>query len=500
MLIRPSFEELKGIGYHLGRLITALGLVMIIPILTGIIFAEWDPVLDFSLVMLGVMIGGLLLQRLCYTEKDINWTQGMVVTALSWVVAMFVGAIPMFLSGHFLSYLDACFDAMSGFATTGLVLIQNLDHASHTLNMWRHLIMFLGGQGIVVIGLTFLIRGTAGAYRMYVGEAREEKIMPNVIQTTRFIWGISIIYLISGSLLLFLVSVLEGMPMVRAALHSVWIFMAAFDTGGFTPQSQSILYYHSLPFEIVTIALMVLGTINFSLHHAIWTGNRKEVFKNIEVKTLTFTILLTTVLAIFGLYFAGAYPDAVAYFRKGFYQIISAHSGTGYMTVYARQFLNEWSHLAIFAIILAMGLGGSACSTAGGIKAFRVGILSKITIAEVKKLLIPGGAVIVEKFHHIKDVAINNRIIRSSLLILLLYIITYLLGTGVGLFYGYSMNEAAFESVSACANVGLSIGVTQPGMPAFLKIVYIFQMWVGRLEFMTFFALIGFIIAEIRGK
>lgn len=500
MLIRPSFEELKGIGYHLGRLITALGFVMIIPIIIGLIFQEWNPVLDFLQIMLGSIILGLFLQRICYTEKDINWTQGLVVTALSWIVAMFIGSIPMYLSGHFLSYLDACFDAMSGFATTGLILIQNLDHASNTLNMWRHLIMFIGGQGIVVIGLTFLIRGTAGAYRMYVGEAREEKIMPNVIQTARFIWMISLTYLVCGSLLLFLVSILEGMPAVRAALHSVWIFMAAFDTGGFTPQSQSILYYHSFPLEIVTMGLMIMGTINFSLHHSIWTGNRREVFKNIEIKTLSTTIFLTAVLAIFGLYFANAYPNAVAYFRKGFYQIISAHSGTGFMTIYAKQFLREWSHLAIFAIILAMGLGGSACSTAGGIKALRVGVLFKTIIAEVKKLLTPGGAVIIEKIHHIKDVVLNNRIIRSSMLILLLYIITYLVGTGVALFYGYSLNEAAFESVSACANVGLSIGVTRPSMPDFLKMTYIFQMWVGRLEFMTFFALIGFILAEIRGK
>ena len=125
--------------------------------------------------------------------------QGMSLVGLSWLAAMFLGAIPLFLSGHWGSYLDACFDAMSGFATTGLVLVQDLDHLALSHNLWRHLMMFIGGQGIVIVALSFFVRGLSGAFKMYVGEARDERVLPNVVHTARFIWLVSIIYLILGS-------------------------------------------------------------------------------------------------------------------------------------------------------------------------------------------------------------------------------------------------------------------------------------------------------------
>ncbi|MFH1577106.1 MAG: potassium transporter TrkG, partial [Candidatus Margulisiibacteriota bacterium] len=364
MLLRPTNEDFRTIAYYIGRLITGLGFIFIIPLLTALIFREWDMAINFLISMLVSILIGMLLQRLFVYHKDMNWSQGLAITSISWLVAMFLGAIPLFLSGHYLSYLDACFDSMSGFATTGLALIVNLDHASHSLNMWRHLMMFLGGQGIVVIGLTFLIRGTAGAYRMYVGEAREEKVLPNVIQTARFIWMISLAYLGIGALTLTVIGYLEGIPIVRAALHGIWIFMAAFDTGGFTPHSQSILYYHSLPYELVIIVLMVLGTLNFSLHYALWSGKFKEFFENIETRTLFVSLTILFSISVIGLTQLHVYPNWLGMFRKGFFQLISAHTGTGYMTIYAPQFAREWGFLALLMITMAMGFGGSACSTA----------------------------------------------------------------------------------------------------------------------------------------
>lgn len=499
MLLRPTNEDFRTIAYYIGRLIVALGIIFIIPLLTAVIFREWDRALDFLIAMLASVLIGLLLQKIFPSSHDMNWSQGLAVTSISWLVAMFLGAIPLVLSGHYGSYLDACFDAMSGFATTGLALIQNLDHAAHSLNMWRHLMMFLGGQGIVVIGLTFLVRGTAGAYRMYVGEAREEKVLPNVIQTARFIWMIALTYLVFGTIILTIIGILEGMPIIRSFLHGLWVFMAAFDTGGFTPHSQSILYYHSFPYEIVTMVLMILGTLNFSLHYALWNRNFKELFKNIETRTLFISILILFVIGTIGLTQLSAYPTWTAYLRKGFYQVLSAHSGTGFMTIYAPQFPNEWGYLALLATLLAMGFGGSACSTAGGIKALRIGLFFKALVQDVKRIMSPGSAIVLEKFHHIKTILIEDRLVRSAFVILISYIITYVIGTLVGLYCGYPLNKASFESVSAAANVGLSTGITDPSMPAGLKVTYIIQMWVGRLEFMSIFVLIGLTIARFTG-
>ncbi|MDD4894759.1 MAG: potassium transporter TrkG, partial [Candidatus Omnitrophica bacterium] len=377
MILRPRLEDIKIIGYYLGKIILGLGLTMLLPVIIGLAFGEVNPVFDFLVGTEIALIFGLILIKACYTENDMGWMQGMIVVSLSWLAATVLGAVPLYLSGHWKSYLDACFDAMSGFATTGLVLVQDMDHLSYAHNFWRHLIMFIGGQGIIIVALSFFVRGASGALRIYVGEARDEKILPNVIHTSRFIWLVSIVFLILGTLALGVVALLNGIKPVNAFFHGVCIFMAAFDTGGFAPQSQSILYYHSLAFEIVTIILMVLGAINFKLHYHLWTGNRREIFKNIETRAFFVTVMVTFCVTAFGLAQVGAYPETLALFRKGFYQLISGHTGTGFMTIYARQFNSEWSHLALVGVACAMALGGAVCSTTGAIKMLRIGIILK---------------------------------------------------------------------------------------------------------------------------
>jgi trk system potassium uptake protein TrkH len=500
MILKPRLEDIKNIGYYLGRIMIGLGLTMLVPILIGLSFGEINPILDFIIGFEITLVFGLILTELCLTEKDLSWMQGMVVVSLSWLVAMVLGAIPLYLSGHWKSYLDTCFDAMSGFATTGLTLVQDLDHLSYTHNLWRHLIMFIGGQGIVIIALSFFVRGVSGAFKMYVGEARDERILPNVINTSRFIWLVSITYLVLGILALGTVGVLSGMRATNAFFHGACVFMAAFDTGGFTPQSQNMLYYHSLPYEVITVIIMILGAINFKLHYHIWTGNRREILKNIETVTLFTTVMITFLITAVGLEQFGVYSQATVLFRKGFYQLISGHTGTGYQTIYAAQFINEWSHLALVGIICAMALGGAVCSTTGAIKMLRIGIIFKALKEDLKRIMLPEKAVVIEKFHHIKKVFLEDRQVRSALIITLSYLVLYGLGAIAGMFYGYPFLNALFESTSAAANVGLSCGLTNVNMPAALKVTYIFEMWAGRLEFMSIFTLIGFLVAAIKGK
>jgi trk system potassium uptake protein TrkH len=413
---------------------------------------------------------------------------------------MLLGALPLYLSGHWKSYLDACFEAMSIFTTTGLVLIQDLDHLAYSHNLWRHLGNFIGGQGIAIVALSFFVKSTSGAFKMYVGEARDEKLVPNVINTARFIWLISIVYLVLGTVILGVVGLSIGMKPFNAFFHSACIFMAGFDTAGFAPQSQNILYYHSSVFEIVTIVIMLLGALNFNLHYQVWFGNRKELWKNIETRTLFITILLFSFVAAVGLGHMGAYHGVVAMFRKGFFHIVSGHTGTGYMTIYARQFINEWGDLALVGMICAMALGGCACSTAGGIKMLRIGIFLKALKQDIKKIILPEKAVVSQMFHHIKDIFLEDKQARSALLITLLYLCLYVFGAIIGVYFGYPFLNSLFESTSAAANVGLTCGITDIGMPSILKLTYIFQMWAGRLEFMSVFVLIGFFITGIKGK
>jgi len=500
MILKPGKKDIKAIGYYLGKIIIGLSLTMIVPILVGLAVKEISPVVDFLISMQVGLLAGIILVKLCNTDCELNWMQGMVVVSLAWIAAMFLGAIPMYLSGHWGAYLDACFDAMSGFATTGLTLVQRLDHMSLTHNLWRHLTLFIGGQGIVIIALSFFVKGASGAFKLYVGEARDEKIMPNVIHTSRFIWMVSIVYLIIGTFALSLIGVFGGMNPFSAIFHGACIFMAAFDTGGFSPQSQSILYYRSFAFEVATVIIMILGALNFRLHYHVWAGNRKEIVKNIETVTLFVSILAVFSIVASGLSQSGIYPGVVMFFRKGFFQLISAHTGTGFQTIYSMQFVKEWNNLARVGIILAMGLGGAVCSTTGAIKMLRVGIIFKAFVEDIKRIILPEKAIVVQKFHHIKEVFLEDKQVRSALLITLAYLILYLIGAYIGMFYGHPFLRSLFESTSASANVGLSCGITSPSMPAVLKVTYILQMWAGRLEFMSVFTLIGFFVAALKGK
>jgi len=500
MILKPRLDDYKIIGYYLGKITISIGVVMMIPFIIAIAYSEWPSAIDFLLSTSITLILGAILSIICYTKKDLATMHAMSVAALSWIVAMLVSAIPLFLSAHYGSYLDACFEALSGYATTGLTLVVDLDHMSNSCNFWRHLIMFIGGQGIVVIALTFLVRGTSGALRMYVGEARDEKIMPNVVETARFIWLVSIVYLVLGSGALSIAAIWGGLPPLKAVFDSVCIFIAAWDTGGFTPQSQNILFYHNLPLEIITISLMLLGATNFALHYTVWTGNRRELYKNIEIITLFVSVIVVLSITAWGVIERNIYNGVMPFSIKTFYHLISAHTGTGYSTIYPRQFINGWGPLAMLGVTLAMAIGGSVCSTTGGIKVFRIGVIYKALRQDIKKMLLPDSAVFIQKIHHIKDVVLKDKYVRVSALIFIAYVCLYALGTVVGMLYGYSLSEALFESVSAAANVGLSCGITSPAMPIPLKLVYMFQMWAGRLEFIAVMVLLGTIIAAFRGK
>lgn len=503
MMEKRSHESQLGpICYYIGIVIVGLGLVELIPLVTSLLYREWPVLIDFTIgASISLLIGGsLMLLFLKYRRRKLHWGEGMVVTAGAWFVGMLLCALPYYLSGSYLSYLDSCFDVMSGFTTTGLTLIQDMDHLSNGINMWRHLLTFVGGQGMVVLVLTVLIKGSSGAYKMYVGEGKDERLMPNVVHTSRYIWLISMAYLAAGTLCLWIAGLRAGMAPDRAFLHGLWIFMSAWSTGGFGPMSQNILYYHDALYEIITIVFFIIGSFNFALHYAAFTGRKRELTKNVETISFTITVTVLTLIATLGLMQLKVYPGAVAMFRKGFYQLISGHTTTGFMSIYAKQFYNEWGDIALFAIIIAMLIGGSTCSTAGGFKGLRMGIIFSTFRKDVKRMVQPESMVSVQKYHHIKDVILDDNIARNALLIVMAYIVTFTLGTLIGMLCGYPFGLAAFESASATGNVGLSAGLTSVAMPAVLKVAYIIIMWLARLEFMSILALGAYFAMKVKKK
>lgn len=500
MLIRPDRSDLRVIGLYTGRIMTGLGLVMAIPFALGLLRGELDDAVGFLIAgSFAVLVGQLAEWRLA-TSRSLDLSHGLAVVALAWLVAAFVGAVPLFLSGHYGSFLDAYFDAMSGFATAGLAVINDLDHLSDSVNLWRHLLQFLGGQGLVLVALS-MFAGGGGLTGLYVGEGRDERILPNVVRTARFIWKVALTYFAVGTLLLWWAMLLAGMPLGDGLLHAATIFMAAFDTGGFAPTSYSLGFYHSPLVEAVASVLMIAGAFSFALHYELFNGRPRELVRNLETRVLAFSMLLLFVIVALGLTRTGAYDSVEALFRRGFFQMLSAHTGTGFSTIPGRMFVSDWGVLAPGMIVTAMAFGGMAGSTTGGIKALRIGLVYKYIRKDLHRILLPGNAVTVESYHSGGTRRIfRNDLIGPASMILLLYILLYLVGALLGLYYGYPLQEALFESTSAAAAVGLSVGVTGPTMETGLKVMFILQMWIGRLEFLSVLTLFGYFWSMLRGR
>ena len=332
MLIRPDREDLRIIAYALGRIFTVIAVASCLPLTWAILGREWHPFASFLLMIGTFAFLGQIGMRYRPSDERLDWSHGMVVVALTWLVVPTIGSIPFIFSGHYGGPVDAVFDAMSGLTTTGLALVQDLDHMAPSLNFWRHLLHFLGGQGIIIAALVLFAGG--GGLTLYYGEARDERILPSVRSTARFIWAVAVVHLVAGVLVLGVIAhQVLGFEWKRAFFHALMIFFAAFDTGGFAPQSTSLGYYHSGIFEFATTVMMVAGAMSFGLHYALWRGPRRALFKNLETRTILTTFTFTMVLTMVGLGAAGIYTSVQGFTRQGFFQIVSAHSGTGFATI-----------------------------------------------------------------------------------------------------------------------------------------------------------------------
>lgn len=484
MWIRFQPSDFRTIAHFVGMLVVGMGIAMVIPFAAGLLAGEWDAALDFLLGMGVACAIGTALMNAEPRPKSLTHTHALAITAFGWVAAAATAAVPLALSTNYPTYLDACFDAISGLTVSGLTVVVDLDHMSHAHNMWRHVTQFIGGQGIVVAALSLAVGLGGGAFSLYLAEGRDERILPNVVHTARFIWIVTIVYVSLGTLAFFAIMLFLGMSPARSILHGFWIAAAAFDTGGFAPQRMNLMYYHNYLIEAVALILMMAGSINFALHAHVWRGGRFELRKNIETRVLAFVVTTMSVLVAIGLTFSESFGSPFEVWRRGVFQVISGHSA-GHQTVYGSQFILDFGGVGLIAIMLGMAVGGSLSSTGGGVKALRVGVITKSIILHLKEALAPRSSTMTVRYHHLGERILKPEVVGAAATVFILYLATYLMGGVIGAAYGYGASEAMFESISATANSGLSIGITSASMPVGLKFVYMFQMWAGRLEFIA---------------
>ncbi len=494
---RFTWSDVGVIAHYLGLLVLVFSVSLLVPLATAVIFQEWKPAENY-LLTIGICFSVGSLLRLVRVEPGrLSRQQAMVVTGISWIVLAFFAAIPLYLSGHFETFLDALFDGVSGITTTGASIISDLDHLSNADNMWRFMIHFMGGLGLIVVALSLNLFGKKTKTSLYSSEGRSEQIVPNVVQTTQFISGIALGFIFAATVLITFLCLFAGMEPSRAFLHALWMSVSGFITGGFTPMSQSIMYYQSFAIELVLMLLMLLGTVNFVLLSEAWRGRVMAFFKDIEIRTMVVWLVLMTAILAYSMSSSLAFSGLLDMLRRGLFIVISAFSTTGFLNITANQLALILPSGAFLVIIVLMAMGGGAGSTAGGIKFNRMGMIIKSLSSTIKEALSPDSARVVVSYQHIGRRVLTPEIAKEAMTIFVLYVITYVIGTLVGVAHGYEAILALFESVAMTSNGGLTAGIVSQGMPETLQIFYILQMWAGRLEFVTLLALIVKIVVSL---
>lgn len=489
----PRFykEDFQIVAHYLGMLTIFIGGLMLFPLLVALLTKELDTACDFFLSASVALVCGMAL-RLAKTDvKGINRRQALMVTSLIWLVAPLVSACPLYLSGHFNCFLDAFFDAVSGFTDTGVALVTDLNHMSYAHNFWRHELQIIGGVGIVVIMLSLAnFAKLSGAGLLYKAEGRNDMIMHQLGSTVRFIAGISFVFVTLGIIGSTIPMMVTGMSFASSLFHATCLTFAGFATGGFAPMTNSMVYYHNYPLEMVTMVVMLTGMFSFAMYYLVFTIGVKEFLKDIEVKTIVVWLIICVIIAAVSFARDPYLSQLEAVIRRGVYVVVSAATNTGFSTMYTSQLIFIASKGMLFAVILAMGMGGATNSTTGGIKAYRIAAVFIALVAQVKESLMPERAVFKPSYQHLGKRFLTAQDTKDAMTIFWLFVAMYLFGAMVGVAVGYEPIEAVFESVSVGSNAGLTAGITSPAMPALLKVVYIIQMLVGRLEFLTIFATI----------
>ncbi len=451
-----------------------LALIMLVPIGVALIYGESKYILPFvySAAISGVF--GFFLFRTFQREAEISLKSAMILSTGIWLVACAFAALPYYISGD-LSYLEGYFEAMSGCTTTGFSMYPNLDAISFTMTFWRGFTQWLGGIGIIVLALTILSSSGVNIMRMYLAEGREERLAPSIRHTTRIILRIYLVYTII-SIILFKLAGLD-------VFDSVFYSFTALSTGGFATHNVSLFFYHNIWVEIVAMVVMVIGATNFALHYTIFKGNWKEYFKDIENKVAYPLIIVGSILVAVFLYNNGAYGhNLLLSLRYSVFQVVSAITTTGLQTALPNEINYQWEGMGIFILTLLMVIGAGSCSTGGGIKWLRIGVMLKGSWWQIRTFLLPKSAKISHKIHHITNMKVDNTLLKFTGMFMFVYIFVYMISVLIVLLYYQNVSQTLFEVASAMSNVGLTTGLITSTSPYIVKIVFIIDFWIGRLE------------------
>ena len=460
----------KTVFFTLGILQIILGASMFVPIIVQFIYSEIDSSF-FGASIVTIVFGALFFLANIDHDRKVNLQQAFLLTALSWLSVAVFGSLPFIFSSMEMSITDAFFESMSGITTTGSTIISNLENAPKGILLWRAILQWLGGIGIIVMAITLMPIMNVGGMQLFKISSNDssEKILPKSKEI-----ALRLIYIYSALTAVCAISYwIFGMGKFDSLTHS----MTTIATGGFSNYNQSIGYFNSIYIEISSMIFIILGSIPFIAYIKFLNGNKKIFTNDTQIKSFLKIIILSVIILSFYLVLTNNENYS---FRSIFFNTISILTGTGYVNAE----FDSWGSFPITIFLTLMFIGGCAGSTTCGVKIFRIQILYLFILNQLKKIIYPKGVFLIKYEQN----SVDEKFIASIISFIFFYFVIFFILAALLSLTGLDFITALSGAATSISNVGPGLGpIIGPNgdfssLPDISKWVLSVGMILGRLE------------------
>lgn len=462
----------------LGWLLMIEALFMALPLCVALIYGEQNTAIAFFVTLCATIGSGAAMTfGIKPSNSMMRKREGLLLTASIWLIFSLFGMLPFLITGTLTDPVDAFFETMAGFTTTGSSAITDLEKLTHGMLFWRALMQWIGGMGIILFTLAVLpmlnYKGGIALFNAEVTGITHERLRPRVSQTAKDLWLVYIT--LTGILALLLV---KPMGFFDATCHA----LTTMSTGGLSTKNAGINYWHSHYVYLVLAVFMFLGGINFTLLFHIFTARWRRVSKSNTFKWYCFVTIVSIIVIVIRMWYMGLCDNATDRWVLAIFDTVAAITSTGYTSV---DYETKGQFITLFLLAL-MFFGGMAGSTSGGAKIDRFIVMMKNTKNEFYRVLHSNSVTSVRIDHRPIPHQIVEKVIAFLSIYMLVVIVVALLLTVMGL----PIIDSLYTSISAISNQGLGYGVTAPSgafglLPDAAKLLLAFEMLVGRLEVFT---------------
>lgn len=464
----------------LGALLLFLAIALLVPVPFSWFYGDGAASSFILSAVISAGCGGLLFSTF-RSETDLSVREGFAVVTFGWTLFALFGALPFVFSGAIPSYLNAFFETMSGFTTTGSTILTNIEAMPPSLLLWRSLTQWIGGMGIIVLSLAILPMLGVGGMQLFKAEVpgpTADRLKPRIQDTAKLLWGVYV--LLTGAEVLLLMS--GGMSFFDGINHA----FTTMATGGFSTRNASVAAYGSAYIDWVITFFMFLAGVNFSLHYLALRGRIGDFIRNEEFLFYTGLLMVGTSLITL-LNMGSTYPDFLDNLRFSAFQVVSIMTTTGFGTAD----YELWPVLCVYLLVFLMFIGGCAGSTGGGMKVARILLIFKHAQVQVFRLIHPRAVRLVK----LGDRPVDKEVMQSILGFFALYMGVFVAASFIMAGIGMDLPSAGASVIATLSNIGPGLGSIGPTdnfahVPAIGKLVLAFCMLLGRLELFTVLVLV----------